>query len=331
MAAAPDGSIWVVEKGGRVVSFSRGATGELREGAVILDVSDRVAKGLEQGLLGLAIDESRGWAYVDFIDSLNNTLVEAYRLTDDGGVDEQSARELFRVHQPFANHNGGQLALGPDGLLYIGLGDGGGTDDPEKNAQDSGSYLGKILRIAPTPGANEPYQSPASNPFAGLSGGRAEVYLFGVRNPWRFSFDADGALWVADVGQREWEELNYFAPGAGLGANLGWPRYEGQHEYEGDPLPRRVDPVYEYNHVEGRCSIVGGVVGGASSPAPGVYFFGDWCSGEIWGLRAGEWDVVVELGKVARVSAFGQVDDDVYALSTDGGIFRAVARAATPG
>lgn len=319
----PQGSIWVAEKGGRLASFTVARDGELTREAVVLDLSAEVSDGLEQGLLGVARDSARGWVYVDFTNRDGDTIVRAYPDGGDGQpLDPSAGMDLLRIDQPFPNHNGGGLRIGPDGLLYIGTGDGGAAGDPAANAQDQGSLLGKILRIEPTPGDREPYVIPAENPFTGLSGGRGEVFVYGLRNPWRFTFDGDAAMWIADVGQGQWEEINVLPSSSAAGANMGWDHHEGTHLVEGDPIDDRVEPIYEYAHEDGRCSISGGVVASAASAMAGVYLFGDWCSGEVWGLSAAGADPR-PIGDIDHVAAFGEVRGVIYALSTDGGIWAA--------
>jgi glucose/arabinose dehydrogenase len=300
-----------------------------------LDISDMTRAQGEQGLLGIAFSPDGSRMYIDYTDLDGDTHVVEYRMSG-GGVDESSRRELLFVEQPFANHNGGQLAFGPDGFLYIALGDGGGQGDPQGRAQNTSDLLGKILRIDPSqPSGGRPYGIPAGNPFA-TGGGAPEIWIYGMRNPWRFSFDqATDDLWVADVGQNETEEIDLLpaAPeGAGRGANLGWNLREGDHEFRGGDEPEGlVDPIFTYpNGVDGTCSITGGYVyrGRAIPQLTGAYIFGDYCAAEIHGLLARDGQVVDErsLGvsvATRSLSSFGQdLDGEVYVLSTDGTVYK---------
>jgi len=288
----------------------------------VLDLSSEVLAGGERGLLGLAFSSDGRKLYVDYTAKPDGrTLVVEYELGDRNTVDTKTRRVLLDVEQPAANHNGGQLALGPDGYLYIGLGDGGGQGDPQGNGQDRKALLGKILRIdpegAPASRSRE-YGIPAGNPFADGEDGAPEVWLYGVRNPWRFSFDADtGDLWIGDVGQNGWEEIDHLPAtngfDAGRGANLGWDRMEASHSFEGDNPPRGVLPLFEYSHDDG-CSVIGGYVyrGSAIEELRGVYLFADYCARGIQGLQ-------LDRGAVVDQRTW-QVDaDGVYSLGQDNG------------
>ncbi len=217
-------------------------------------------------------------------------MVEYRRSSSDPLVaDPQSAREVLGVDQPYANHNGGLVLFGPDHLLYIGLGDGGSEDDPQRRGQDLSTPLAKILRIDPRASGGRPYSVPKSNPFVGRSGARPEIYSYGLRNPWRFSFDsATGALAIGDVGQNEFEEVDLVARGKGLGANFGWSAYEGFSRFNDDQqAPDAVPPVFVYGHDAG-CSITGGyVVRDRSLPSLyGRYLYGDFCAGQLRSFTA---------------------------------------------
>jgi glucose/arabinose dehydrogenase len=261
--------------------------------------------------------------------------VEEYEIGDDTRIDEDSRRELLVVEQPGPNHNGGQLVIGPDGFLYIGLGDGGGAGDPDDNGQDTEALLGKVLRIDPEAGRDEgpAYAIPPGNPFADGDGGAPEVWLYGVRNPWRVTFDtATGDLWVADVGQGSIEEVNRLpAVGgfdAGKGANLGWNEMEGTRPYNGgENPPNGVLPIHEYGHDSG-CAITGGYVyrGEAIPGLAGTYLFSDYCATGIRGLQVDgatvidtrTWDLPVE-----QVQSFGQGDDgELYLLLASGPVLK---------
>ena len=254
---APNGEWWIAERPGRVVVVDpeSGAVGD-----TVVAIDDETRAAGERGLLGLAVDETA--LYVNFTDGAGNTRIDAFVLDDVGRPGERIS--LLTIEQPFGNHNGGSLAIGPDGHLYIGVGDGGGGGDPLDAAQDPTQALGSILRIDPTLGAERPYVAPDDNPY-GDDGTVAEIFLTGVRNPWRFTFDpVTGDLWVADVGQNAWEEVTLLlaANGGGRGANLGWNLREGVEPFAGDRPPGNVDPVFVYGR-EGTpsgCSVTGGEV-----------------------------------------------------------------------
>lgn len=275
---AGDGSGWlfIVEQAGVIRILQNDALIE----APFLDIRDLVDDGgNEQGLLGLAFHpdyESNGFFYVNFTGEGGHTVIARFHASGNA-ADLDSQTVLLRVEQPFPNHNGGALAFGPDGYLYIGLGDGGAGGDPFGNGQNINALLGKILRIDVNRG--EPYAIPSDNPFG------TEVFHYGLRNPWRISFDsATGDLWIGDVGQGQYEEIDYLGAGAKGGVNFGWNRYEGFHDYESGPnLDNHTPPMFEYSHNEG-CSVTGGYVyRGAMPEWQGVYFYADYCSGRLWG------------------------------------------------
>ena len=272
---------------------------------IFLDIRSSVTRGgNEEGLLGLAFapnfaDNGRFYVYYSAA-SPRRSVLSRFEVRPDGLADPTSEHVVLEVDQPFRNHNGGMIAFGPDGMLYVGLGDGGSAGDPHRNGQNPGTLLGTILRIAteePVEGAT--YAIPADNPFAGQSGARGEVWAYGLRNPWRFSFDrATGDLWVGDVGQNAREEIDIVHPGA----NYGWNVMEGTtcfrtRSCNDDGLQA---PVAEYGHNLG-CSVTGGYVyRGQRIPAlEGVYLYGDFCSGRIWGLRYDGMDVTAH-GRVDR-------------------------------
>jgi glucose/arabinose dehydrogenase len=301
----------------------------------LLDLrSVTTSEGSEQGLLGIAFSSDGRTLYLHHSRAEDGaTRVVSYWMGDRSTVDRASERELLVVPQPFRNHNGGQLALGPDGYLYLGLGDGGGAGDPQGHGQDTSTLLGAILRIDPA-GAegDQPYAIPADNPFVD-GGGAPEIWLYGVRNPWRFSFDAEtGDLWVADVGQDAWEEVTWLPAeagfGAGRGANLGWNLVEGSRRFAGDNPPGGVLPVHEYRNHAGACSVTGGYVyrGEAIAALRGAYVFADFCAS---GLRA----IQAEGGRVfderiwdldsPGVVSFGQGPDrELYVVSFEGPVWR---------
>lgn len=328
-----DGRVFAVEQTGSIVAFDDESS------EVVADLSDRITTGgNEQGLLGVAFHPSLDLAYVNYTDQNGDTVVAEYTVDPNTGlIDLGSERELLYVSQPYPNHNGGHLAFGPDGMLYIGFGDGGAADDPDREALDLSSPLGKILRIDPaaTDDSGREYAVPADNPFAGNDATYQAIWSYGLRNPWRFSFDAaTGDLWIADVGQNEFEEINH-APAtggvdAGKGVNFGWSAFEGDEPFNDDqPTDGAVPPVYVYSHEDtGGCSVSGGVVAPADAVGglAGWYLFGDYCSGQIWALDpssvSGEPRVVTiaELPGLAAISL--GAGGDLYAVSNNGPIAR---------
>jgi glucose/arabinose dehydrogenase len=257
--------------------------GEITE--ELVDLGGRLASDwVEQGVLGIEFSPAGDVLYVNFTDSDGTTVVAGWD-TDGTTIDLESGRTVLRVDQPAGNHNGGDLEFGPDGLLYITLGDGGGAGDEFENGQDTSTLLGSILRIDPDGG--EPYAIPATNPFVD-GGGAPEIYLMGARNPWRIDFDdATGDLWIADVGQDAVEEINVVPAGTSDAVNMGWPLVEGSVPFSGSGPPEDgyLAPIAEYSHDEG-CSITGGVVyrGSAIPELSGVYLFADYCTAELWGV-----------------------------------------------
>jgi glucose/arabinose dehydrogenase len=328
-------TLYVAERAGRVRPVTITGAGDDRRydvGEPVLDISDNVVADGERGLLDIEFSPDGGTLYVHYSLAPNGeTRVAAYTMAGDD-VDTGSYLELLTIEDPYPNHNGGELEMGPDGYLYIALGDGGGGGDPEGNGQDTQALLGKLLRIDPSrPSGDQAYGIPSDNPFADGGDGRPEVWLYGVRNPWRFSFDrATGDLWIGDVGQGQWEEVDLLpaAAGGGLGANLGWNEMEGTHSYEGGSNPEGgVLPVFEYFHDEG-CSITGGVVyrGSAIPGLGGAYLFGDYCQGDLRALRVRDGEVSEERtfdAHVDQLVSFAEdADGEVYALSLLGGIYR---------
>lgn len=332
-----DDTLYVVQQSGTVVPVRDGVVG-----AAVLNISDRITYGGEQGLLGLAFHPSAPLAYVNYTDTKGHTNVVEFAVAADGTFDPASARSVIVIEQPFPNHNGGDVVFGPDDMLYIGMGDGGAANDPLRHGQDPGSLLGKILRIDPTPSDGKGYTVPADNPFVDTAGAQPEIWSLGVRNPWRFSFDRDtGDLWIGDVGQDKWEEVDRVAAvadgtGAGRGANFGWSAYEGTHRFNDDQVAAdKVDPVIEYPHGDDGCSVSGGTVyrGTAIASLVGWYVYGDFCSGRVWAFRFGTTaqfgatiadGELVELGSVAAVSAVLEgPQGELYALAyNDGALMR---------
>ncbi len=279
-------------------------------------------------LLG-RLREVTGFVYVDYTNTAGDTRVVEYRRSAGNPLtaDPSSARTLLAVDQPFPNHNGGQLQFGPDGDLYIGLGDGGSENDPDRVGQDLGSPLAKILRLTPSGGI------PADNPFAGQSGDRPETFAYGLRNPWRFSFDAKtGDLWIGDVGQNEFEEVDGLTLEAARGANFGWSAFEGDSRFNTDQQAKgAVRPVLTYSHATG-CSVTGGyVVRDRSVPTLyGRYIYGDFCNGDLRSFTARPGQPATDdrpLGlQVPSLSSFGQdAAGHLYATSLEGPVYRLVA------
>jgi len=318
------GVIWIVQNGQRLPE-------------PFLDLRDRVGnRESEQGLLGLAFHPQfaqNGVFFLNYTDHNGDTVVARYRVdppTSNHG-DPTTEEILLRVEQPYGNHNGGHLAFGPDGYLYIGLGDGGAAGDPEDRAQNLNTLLGKMLRLDVDAGPR--YGIPPDNPFADGQGGRAEIWAWGLRNPWRYAFDREtGDLYIADVGQNLWEEVNFWPAGAGGGANFGWDYYEGSHPYEDTPPPgvTLIFPVAEYGHDLG-CSITGGEVyrGRELPELDGIYLYGDFCTGRIWGLRATDqgWESRLLWETPFHISTFGLDEQgEIYLADYGAGVIYRLTR-----
>jgi glucose/arabinose dehydrogenase len=322
-----DDNLYIAEKSGKVVGLRPGRAAPFD----VLDLSNEVSNGGEQGLLGLAFDPVGSYLYVDYTDVGGDTRVVEFRMKGDL-ADMRTRRQLLFVDQPFSNHNGGNVVFGPDGYLYVGLGDGGSGGDPRGYGQSLDTFLGKILRIDPRPSGGKPHGIPPDNPFVGRAGARPEIWAYGLRNPWRFEFDRQtGDLWIADVGQSSWEEIDFQPAGSKGGQNYGWNRMEGSHPYQGTAPANAVPPVYEYSHDEGGCSITGGYVyRGSDLPGlVGAYLFSDFCAGEVMALRLKAGKVVdhASLGlKLTVPSSFGEDQDgELYLLSLQGPVYRIVA------
>ena len=311
--------IFIGEQGGRIIRLPGGSAG----GAdTTLDIRGGVSLGNEQGLLGIAFAPDGQRLYVNYTNPSGSTVIARYSMS---GNSASSPEILMTIPQPFGNHNGGQLTFGPDGLLYIGLGDGGSSGDPQGNGQNANSLHGSILRIDVS-GASG-YTIPPGNPFS--DGGAPEVYIWGIRNAWRFGFDsANGDLWIADVGQDRVEEVTVLRSGTAAGANLGWALVEGNESFRGLGAPAgHVGPVLTYAHGSGRCSITGGeVYRGGIAGFGGTYLYGDFCSGEVFGFRANGQGSPQRLSiNVDRPSSFGiGTDGEAYVLSRGGGVFRII-------
>ena len=320
-------TLYVSERAGRVRPMV-----DFQLGDPIVDIVDEVVTNSEQGLLDLEFSPDGNTLYLSYnVPPDGDTRIAAYTMNGDT-VDPTSRRELLAVDQPFPNHKGGDIEIGPDGFLYIGLGDGGAGGDPLGNGQNTNVLLGKILRIDPTqPAGGKQYGIPPGNPFADGQGGAPEVWAYGLRNPWRFTFDPrNGDLWIADVGQGQWEEIDLLpaASGGGGGANLGWNQMEGSHSFEGGSNPDGgVLPIFEYDHDQG-CSITGGVVyRGTGVPGlAGAYLFTDYCNGTIRAVRAQDGAVSEERvfdAEDTSLVAFGEdAAGEAYVMSLDGPIYR---------
>jgi len=324
-----DSDLYITEQVGRVRAVR---DGQLTPEAV-LDLTDVVGSGGERGLLGLAFSSDGTKLYVHYTNKGGDTRLDEYTMSGNT-ADTGSRRQLLALPQPQPNHNGGQLSFGPDGKLYLGLGDGGGAGDtgnghaPGGNGQSLDTLLGKILRIDPTPSGGREYTIPSDNPFAN-GGGQPEIWAYGLRNPWRFTWDRDTRdLWIADVGQNRWEEIDFVAGGKAAGMNFGWNRLEGTHQFTGDPPANAVPPIFDYPLSGGACASIGGYVyRGSKIPAlAGAYVYSDYCASAIRGL-------VQQGGKVAgqrelgvngnQVTAFGEdPNGELYVLSQGDGLQR---------
>lgn len=335
MTSAADGTgrQFIVEQNGRVWIYS---DGQIKQ-EPFLDITDRVTQAVtrgysEMGLLGLAFPPDfaeSGVFYVHYNNRDGTTTVSQFAVADDPDrADAASEAVLLTLSQPYPNHNGGDIVFGPDGYLYIAIGDGGSQGDPLDSGQDPSDWYASILRIA-VPGDGT-YTIPDDNPVSENPAFAPEVWSIGLRNPYRFSFDsATGDLYIADVGQNVWEEINFQPAGSAGGANYGWSDFEASAAYHSTTAPAdMVYPVYEYRHADGRCSVTGGHVyrGDAIPDLNGVYLFGDYCSGEIWGAwrdSAGTWSAYVLLNADARISGFGTDEaGEVFVVTYGGDIYR---------
>ena len=320
--------LFVVEQDGRIQELA--PNGDV---STFLDISDDTTASGEQGLLSMAFAPDyadSGLFYVDYTDNDGNSQVVEYTAKD-GAVDVASKRDVLEVDQPYSNHNGGLVLFGPDDDLYIGLGDGGDGGDPDRNGLSLTTRLGKILRIDPAQDGKNPFSVPDDNPFVGRGDALPEIYSYGLRNPWRFSFDSEtGDLTIGDVGQEELEEVDVVARGEGSGASFGWSAFEGDQVYNDDQKsPDAIAPALVASHADGNCSITGGlVVRDRDLPTLyGRYLYGDFCLGELRSFTpepGKQADDDVPLGvDVANVASFGtDADSNVYAVSNEGSLFR---------
>jgi glucose/arabinose dehydrogenase len=307
-----DNRLFVLEKGGLVRVIENGTL----LATPFLDLSNQVSQGGEQGLLGIAFPPgygSKGYFYVNYTNLAGDTVIARYRLGSNANqADPLSEEVILQIDQPFPNHNGGQLAFGADGYLYIGMGDGGGGGDPQNNAQNPATLLGKILRIDVESGT-KPYAIPTSNPFQSSTDGyRDEIWAIGLRNPWRFSFDRQtGDLYIGDVGQNHFEEINVQPASSQGGENYGWRIREGTLPFYGSGLASKgfTSPITGYDHSQG-ASVTGGFVYRGTTPSDlqGVYLYGDFANGRIWGLRRNGtlWESKLLLDTDFTIAAFGE-------------------------
>jgi glucose/arabinose dehydrogenase len=327
-----NGELYVIEQPGRVIAVTDLSS------EVVLDITDLTAASGEQGLLGLAFHPTADLAYAYFTDTNGNTVVAEFTIDPStGAFDRDSLREVLAVDQPYSNHNGGQLAFGPDQLLYVGLGDGGSGADPQRHALDLTSRLGKILRIDPVASGIEPFTVPADNPFAADPAADPTIWAYGLRNPWRFSFDPPtGDMWIADVGQGDFEEINRAVAtdrrDAAKGTSFGWSALEGFEVFNDDQQANGAQaPVFVYDHADGRCSVTGGVVahGDAIADLAGWYLFGDYCSGQIWALDPTADPAAPRVIEIAQLDALASIDEgpdrELYVVSNGGTIARLIA------
>ena len=331
LAPSPDQTnrLFVVEQNGHILIVK----GDTVLPTPFMDIGEKLSTGGERGLLGLALHpgfSENGRLFVNYTRREDGaTVIAEYQVSSNPNQAAQKESVLLVIPQPYGNHNGGMIAFGPDHYLYIGMGDGGSGGDPKNYAQNRNELLGKFLRIDVD--QQRPYGIPPDNPFV-QENGQPEIFAVGLRNPWRFSFDREtGSLWAGDVGQNQWEEIDVIQKGK----NYGWRFLEGTHCFNPETNCRSVknlvDPVTEYAHLSGRCSVTGGYVyRGTKIPALlGTYVFGDFCSGEIWGYREGETRLLLTTD--LQISSFGEAGDgELYVLGYEGEIFQIVAKGVDP-
>ncbi|MEF9520512.1 MULTISPECIES: PQQ-dependent sugar dehydrogenase [Streptomyces] len=321
-AAGPQDTVWIAERAGTVRVLGDDGLGE-----PVLDISDETTTDGERGLLGLAFDERFAHLYLSYTDLEGTSTVDEFAVQD-GTVREDTRRTVLTQEQPESNHNGGAITFGPDGYLYIALGDGGGGGDPQGNGQKLDTLLGKLLRIDPQGG--DPYAIPEDNPFADDPDARGEIWSYGLRNPWRFSFDAgSGDLLIGDVGQSDWEEIDWAPASSPGGENYGWSQMEGTHPFRGGTEPaNHVPPIHEYDRTGLGCSVTGGYVyrGEAVPGLAGQYVYSDYCDGTLRSLEiedgrvTGEHDLGVNGGEVVSFAQDG--DGELYVLAIGGTVSR---------
>ena len=317
------GKIWIIDEGER-------------DPDPYLDVSKLISPSAdrpysEQGLLGLAfhpVYESNGVFFLSYTDRGGSSVIARYEVSADDAnlADAESAEIIFELAQPYANHNGGHIEFGPDGYLYMALGDGGSANDPLGAGQNLQLLLGSILRIDVDVEAG--YAIPPDNPFEDDPAARDEIWSYGLRNVWRFNFDRlTGDMYMADVGQNQWEEINFQPANSAGGENYGWNVWEGAHIFAGGNAPGHVPPIFEYSHAVG-CSVTGGVVyrGGTIPDLEAVYLFGDYCSGRIWGAWRDQelnWRAEELMNSIMAISSFGEDEaGEIYVIDYSGTLYR---------
>jgi len=298
----------------------------------LLNISKLVSKGTEQGLLGLAFNPAGKKLYVYFTakngrGAAGDDVLREYRFSNGHAV-ARTARDLFRLADPYPNHNGGNVVFGQDGYLYVGIGDGGSSGDPQDRAQNLKSLFGKMLRIDPKPAGKRNFTIPPSNPFVGKPANDA-IWAYGLRNPWRWSFDRlNGDLWIGDVGQNTWEEVDHQLSTSAGGENYGWNLTEGNHPYNGGTPPSNwVPPVFEYRHLNNNCAIIGGYVyrGSAIAALAGAYLYADLCVGNLRAFMPSDPTTTVrDLGShVDTPTSFGEDQNgELYVMTLGGRLFR---------
>ena len=327
MSTRPSNGVsYVGTRDGRIYMLRPGGQSPL----LALDMRAYTRATGERGLLGLTFHPTLNYAYISHTSVAGNSRLVEYVVRPDGTFRRTSRRTVLTQTQPFANHNGGNIAFGPDGYLYMGFGDGGSGGDPHRYALKLNTWLGKIIRINPRPTRTRSYQIPADNPYVATKGAKKEIWSIGLRNPWRWAFDpSTGDLWIGDVGQGNVEEVDLApaADGGGKGVSFGWSAYEGTDRYNDDqPATGHQDPLYEYTHGDGNCSITGGVVyHGTAVPAlDGAYLFADFCVGEILALTLdGGNPTVTPIASVDNPVSFGvDAAGEAYVLTLGGDVLR---------
>ncbi|MFC9859194.1 MULTISPECIES: PQQ-dependent sugar dehydrogenase [unclassified Streptomyces] len=306
-AAGPDGTVWIAERAGTVRVL-----GDQGLGDPVLDITAETTTDGERGLLGITFDKEFAHFYISFTNLEGASTVDEFAVRD-GKIQPDTRRTVLTQTQPYSNHNGGDIKFGPDGYLYIAFGDGGSGGDPHGNGQNLDTLLGKMVRIDPSGG--EPYAIPSDNPFVGDPNAKGEIWAYGLRNPWRFSFDAGtGDLLIGDVGQSAWEEIDWAPANSGGGENYGWSQMEGSHPFRGGTEPaNHVAPVHEYDRNGLGCSVTGGYVyrGEAIPDLQGQYVFSDYCDGTVRALQ-------LENGEVTGVSDLGVNGGEVVSFVQGG-------------
>lgn len=335
------GKIYITLQGGKILVFDG------TQKRTFLDITSLTKGEREKGLLGTAFHpnyQENGFFYVNYTDLSGATVIARFTRSSDPEIaDPDSEKHILTIKQPYGNHNGGNLQFGPDGFLYIGTGDGGSGGDPENRAQNLNELLGKMLRLDVD--SSSPYAIPKDNPFQGIQGARPEIWAYGLRNPWRFSFDRKtGDLFIGDVGQSRWEEINFQPSGSRGGENYGWNIMEGNSCFGKSRLNffnSNCDqqsftlPILEYSHKQGNCSVTGGKVyrGSKFSELNGIYFYGDFCSGKIWGAvqtNGAQWEAKELLDTEFFLSTFGEDESgDIFVVHHspgNGAIYRIVLK-----